>query len=56
MVYLKEYHAELYIETLSAQKSRDRPTKEKNAVDSDCTSTSTSKHSACHPLENIKEV
>ena len=55
MAHLKEHHAELYVEALSAQKSRDRSTKGKYAVDSDGTSTSNSKHSARHPSENIKE-
>ena len=45
MAHLKEHHAELYIEALSAQKSRDRATTGKNAVDSSGASTSTSKHS-----------
>ena len=55
MAHLKEHHAELYVEALSAQKSRDRSTKGKYTVDSDGASTSNSKHSARHPSENIKE-
>ena len=54
MAHLKEHHAELYVEALSAQKSKDR---RKNVVDSDSASTSgTGKHSVSTPTSNIKEV
>ena len=54
MAHLKEHHAELYVEALSAQKSKDR---RKNVVDSDSASTSgTGKHSVSAPTNNIKEV
>ena len=54
MAHLKEHHADLYVEALSAQKSKDR---RKNVVDSDSASTSgTGKHSVSTPTSNIKEV
>ena len=58
MAHLKEHHAELYVEALSAQKSKDRLyNKRKNAVDSDSASTSsTGKQSARQSTDSIKEV
>ena len=55
-VQLKEHHTGLCIEEVSAQKSRDRVTKGKNAAESDGTSTNTNKKVVCHSSENTKEV
>ena len=57
MTHLKEHHLELYVEVLSARKSKDRSWNKRKNVDSDSVSTSGTGIQLAHqPTENIKEV